>query len=49
MMEREDIRVAKNAFKDPKAISQSTVSVIKNKSFRNMPVKAPGSNFSRCT
>jgi hypothetical protein len=31
------------------SVSQSTVSVIKNRSFRNVQVKTAGSNFSRCT
>ena len=31
------------------AVSQSTISVMKNRSFRNVLVKAAGSNFSRCT
>jgi hypothetical protein len=30
------------------SVSQSTVSVIKNRSFRNVQVKMAGSNFSRC-
>jgi hypothetical protein len=32
-----------------KAASQSTVSQIRNRSFRNVHVKPASSNFSRCT
>ena len=32
-----------------KPISQSTVSIMKKKLFRNVEVKAPSSNFSRCS
>ena len=32
-----------------KPVSQSTVSVMKKKLFRNVEVKAPSSNFSRCS
>jgi lipopolysaccharide biosynthesis regulator YciM len=38
-----------NASCGQEAVSQSTVSVIKNRSFRNVQVKTARRNFSRCT
>jgi hypothetical protein len=38
-----------NARMDLQAVSQSTVSQIRSRSFRNVQVKPAGSNFSRCT